>query len=64
VGEHDYVCGPTWNRALAAAIPGARYVEIPNVGHLPQYEAPAAFRAAIDDWLARQPVAPSRPDGV
>jgi proline iminopeptidase len=52
VGEHDYVCGPTWNRALAVAIPGARCVEIPGVGHLPQYEAPAAFRAAIDDWLA------------
>lgn len=52
VGEHDYICGPAWNRPLAAAIPGARYVELPGAGHLPQYETPAAFRAAIDDWLA------------
>lgn len=51
-GEHDWICGPAWNRALAGAIPGSRYVLIPGVGHLPQYEAPAAFRSAIDDWLA------------
>lgn len=51
VGEHDWICGPLWNRALAAAIPGARLVEMPGIGHLPQYEAPAAFRAAIDAWL-------------
>lgn len=50
-GEHDWICGPVWNRALAAAIPGARYIEIPGVGHLPQYESPAALRAAIDEWL-------------
>jgi pimeloyl-ACP methyl ester carboxylesterase len=52
VGEHDWICGPAWNRALADAIPGARLVVVPGVGHLPQYEAPAVFRAAIDDWLA------------
>jgi proline iminopeptidase len=51
-GEHDWICGPVWNRALAAAIPGARLVEMPSIGHLPQYEAPAAFRAVIDAWLA------------
>lgn len=52
VGEHDWVCGPVWAHALAEAIPSARLVEIPGVGHLPQYEAPDAFRAAIDAWLA------------
>jgi pimeloyl-ACP methyl ester carboxylesterase len=51
-GEHDWICGPAWNRALAAAIPGAWLVEMPGVGHLPQYEAPEAFRAVIDAWLA------------
>ena len=51
-GEHDWICGPAWNRSLADAIPGSRFVLVPGVGHLPQYEAPTAFRAAIDDWLA------------
>ncbi|HEX5828325.1 MAG TPA: alpha/beta hydrolase [Candidatus Limnocylindrales bacterium] len=51
-GEHDWICGPAWNRPLAAAIDGARYAEIAGVGHLPQYEAPATLRAVIDEWLA------------
>ncbi len=54
VGEHDWICGPVWNRALAAAIPGARLVEMPGVAHLPQYEAPEALWAVIDDWLAAE----------
>jgi proline iminopeptidase len=51
-GEHDWICGPVWNRALAEAIPGARLVELEGIGHLPQYEAPERFRAVIDAWLA------------
>jgi proline iminopeptidase len=52
-GEHDLICGPEWNRPIAAAIPGARYVEIADAGHLPQYEQPEAFRAAVLDWLRK-----------
>lgn len=51
VGAHDFICGPVWNRALAAAIRSARYVEIAGAGHLPQYEAPEAVAAAIEAWL-------------
>jgi proline iminopeptidase len=51
-GEHDWICGPAWNKALSDAIPRSRLVVIDAVGHLPQYEAPAAFRAAIDGWMA------------
>ena len=51
-GEHDFICGPVWNRAVAEAVPGARYVEIAGVGHIPQYEDPDAFLAAVDDWMA------------
>jgi proline iminopeptidase len=51
-GQHDFICGPAWNRPIAAAIPAARYVEIADTGHLPQYEQPGAFRAALLDWLA------------
>lgn len=54
VGEHDWICGPAWNRVLAAAIPGARLVELPGVGHLPQYEVPERFREVIDDWAPRE----------
>jgi pimeloyl-ACP methyl ester carboxylesterase len=54
-GEHDFICGPAWNRPIAAAIPGAVYVEFPGVGHLPQYEAGDAFRRVVFEWLAAQP---------
>jgi proline iminopeptidase len=52
VGQHDFICGPVHNRPIADAIPGARYVEISDAGHLPQYEKPEAFRAALIEWLA------------
>lgn len=53
VGEHDFICGPVWNRAMSRAIPGSRYAEIAGVGHLPQYEAPEEFASIVDSWLAR-----------
>jgi pimeloyl-ACP methyl ester carboxylesterase len=52
-GEHDFICGPVWNRPIAAGIRGAEYVEIPGTGHLPQYEAPEVFRRILFDWLER-----------
>jgi proline iminopeptidase len=55
VGEHDFICGPAWNRPIAAAIPGAVYVEIRGVGHLPQYEAPDEVRRGVLDWLDATP---------
>jgi proline iminopeptidase len=51
-GQDDFICGPAWNRPIAAAILGGRYVEIADAGHLPQYEQPDVFRAALLDWLA------------
>jgi len=51
-GQHDFICGPAWNRPIAAAIPGGRFVEIADAGHIPQYEQPDAFRSALLDWLA------------
>jgi proline iminopeptidase len=52
VGQDDFICGPAWNRPIAAAIPAASFVEIADAGHVPQYEQPGAFRAALLDWLA------------
>lgn len=40
------------SRALAAAIPGARLVEIPDAGHLVNLAQPAAFNAAVRALLA------------
>lgn len=51
VGEHDFVCGPVWNRPIAEGIAGARLAIIPGVGHMPQYEAPEEFRRIVRDWL-------------
>jgi proline iminopeptidase len=51
-GEHDFICGPSWNRPIAEGIPGARLAIVPDVGHMPQYEAPDEFRRIVDSWLA------------
>ena len=51
-GEHDFICGPVWNRALAGAIPGAQYVEIADAGHMPHYEQPERFMDIVSAWLA------------
>ena len=31
--EHDRIARPEYGRALAAAIPGASFTEIPDAGH-------------------------------
>ena len=40
------------SEALAAAIPGATYVVLPDGGHSPQFEAPEAWWAAMSSFLA------------
>lgn len=47
VGSDDVVTPPKEAKAMAAAIPGARLVEIPGAAHLSNLEAPAAFNAAL-----------------
>ena len=42
---------PQTLRALAAAIPGARYAEVPDAGHLPGIERPDAFNTALASFL-------------
>jgi pimeloyl-ACP methyl ester carboxylesterase len=43
------------SRALAAAIPDAQLAVIPDGGHSPQFEAPAAWIAALEGFLAGLP---------
>lgn len=50
---HDYMVPPAEARAVAAAIPGAQYDELPT-GHLAPLEQPDAFVALIDRFLRRQ----------
>jgi pimeloyl-ACP methyl ester carboxylesterase len=38
-------------RAMAQAIPGARYAEIPAAGHLSPLEQPLAATSVITDFL-------------
>jgi pimeloyl-ACP methyl ester carboxylesterase len=52
-GESDRILTPTYGRALAAAIPGARFEIIREAGHLPQIEQPATTFRAIDGFLER-----------
>lgn len=52
-GASDRIVTPAYGQAVARAVPGARFVEIPEAGHLPQLEAPDATWAAIDLFLAR-----------
>jgi proline iminopeptidase len=59
-GEHDFVCGPTWNRPIAEGIPGARFDIIRGAGHLPQYEAADEVRRIIGEWLDGTEVANQR----
>lgn len=52
VGEDDFVCDVTSARLMADAIRGSRLAIIPEAGHFPWVEQPAAFRAAVDPFLA------------
>jgi 3-oxoadipate enol-lactonase len=51
VGEHDSVAPPDLSRQLAGLIPGAQLVIIPDAGHLPNEETPAAFNEAVRSFL-------------
>jgi proline-specific peptidase len=52
VGDDDFICDLTAAREMADLIPNARLVVIPDAGHFPWVEQPAAFRAALDQFLA------------
>ena len=50
-GGHDRLLPPSYGRRLAAHIPGARYVELADAGHSPQWERPAEFMQALQGFL-------------
>jgi 3-oxoadipate enol-lactonase len=58
---HDPLAPPAGIERMARKIPHARYVCLSGVGHFANLEAPAAFDAALFEFLARLP--PRRPSG-
>jgi pimeloyl-ACP methyl ester carboxylesterase len=50
-GASDRVAVPEYGRALAAAIPTARFLVLPAAGHLPQVEAASETDRGIWDYL-------------
>ena len=51
VGQEDSLTPPGVAKSMAERIPGARWVEIPGAGHLPNLETPEAFNEALLDFL-------------
>jgi pimeloyl-ACP methyl ester carboxylesterase len=52
VGDGDELTPPAAAQEIAARIPGARLVVIPECGHLSTLERPQAVNAALAEWLA------------
>jgi pimeloyl-ACP methyl ester carboxylesterase/mannose-6-phosphate isomerase-like protein (cupin superfamily) len=50
-GASDRIADPGYGRALAAAIPGARFDLLPETGHVPQIESPDRLLAALVAFL-------------
>jgi pimeloyl-ACP methyl ester carboxylesterase len=52
VGDGDELTPPALSQEIAAGIPGARLVTIPDSGHLSTVERPQAVNRALVEWLA------------
>jgi pimeloyl-ACP methyl ester carboxylesterase len=51
VGAEDTLTPPPESRKMAAAVKGAKLVEIAGAGHLPNLETPDAFNQALVEFL-------------
>jgi non-heme chloroperoxidase len=58
-GGEDTISSPEVMGEMAARIPNARHVTLPNVGHLSNLEDPAGFNRALAEFLesSRTPAA-------
>ena len=50
--DHDYFVNPAGARAWAAAIPGAKLLTVPGVGHFALFEKPDAVLAPLQEFFA------------
>ncbi len=51
VGAQDTLTPPALSNEIAAAIPGARLVTVPDCGHLSTIERPEAVTKALVEWM-------------
>ena len=51
VGDDDLIAGPVCADTMLRELPDARLVTIRDAGHFVYVEQPAAFRAALTDFL-------------
>ena len=59
-GDRDRFTAPDYARRLANGISGARFVEIPGVGHYPHIEAPELFAQTVGEFLQSTPISAAR----
>jgi pimeloyl-ACP methyl ester carboxylesterase len=52
-GEHDGVVPPTYGPRWQQAVAGSQLVTVPNAGHLPMLEQPAAVTQAVIPFLVQ-----------
>jgi len=53
VGDADVATPPDLAREIAAGIPGAKLVVVPDCAHLSTLEQPEAVNAALIEWLTK-----------
>jgi len=53
-GAQDRLCPPACQREMLQAQPGARWLELPRVGHFVPLEAPTHLSAALRRWMLSQ----------
>ncbi len=51
VGEEDEATPPAMARELAAGLPDARFVTLPDCAHVPQLQAPEMFASEVQAFL-------------
>lgn len=56
VGEHDQFFPPKFVHEIAAWVPGATVIDMPDVGHSPYWESPDAFNETIRNWMSENAV--------
>jgi pimeloyl-ACP methyl ester carboxylesterase len=56
-GEYDRTCTQRAAREMAAGIPGADLLIVPNAGHMTHVEQPEIVLSSMRDFFKRHPVA-------